>query len=313
MSNKREKVTTPPSYSTLTEAELLTLAMEQASLTVAAREALATELRGRGLGGADVSAFQRDAERKLSMHARWRRKQWLHVRESLSALVIWPGLILIPLGLVFALVFVLNPLLRDVLDLSQQQADLCGEITAAGVVVLYFVVVVTFILSDRSNALMRRWPRVHNRKQGSEEERLRAHRHICPARNVAIALLLLLFSLYLMLLSVRDVEGWHFLGGQSPPAGWSYIDATSSIIVIVFLAYPLAKAPCLREKLWLGLVATSYLLNLPKYFLQSLSARDLTVGRDISLVLWAAATIVALSFVKSAWEGPTTRSVDREH
>jgi len=313
MSDEIEKVNALPSYSALTEGELLALALEQETLTEGAREALDTELQNRGLGEADVAAFQRDAERRRSRQARWRRAQRLRLRALLAALVIWPGVILIPLGLAFALVFVLNPLVREVLDLSQEQADLCGEIAVVSVVVLYFVGVATFILSDRSNASMRRWLRHRNRKPRSEEEKLRAHRHVCPARNVAIALLLLLFTLYLMLLSLRDVEGWHFLGGQSPPAGWSYIDAASSIFLIIFLAYLLVKAPCLREKLWLVFATTSYLLDLPRHFLHAPSARELILSRDISLLLWSAATVVALTFVKSAWQGPATRDLSSQN
>jgi hypothetical protein len=307
MSDKPKSIDLSASYSALTEGELLALATEQGSLTETAKKALAAELRRRGLDETDIAAFQRDAERGQSRRARWHRKQWMHLRELLSVMVVWPGTLLIPLGLAAALVFMLDTVLRNVLGLSLQQANFCEEIAAVGVVVVWFVIVAVFILSDRSNALIRRWIPGSDRKPKTEEEKLRAHQRICPARNVGIALFLLLFSLYVLLLSVRDVEGWSFLREQSPQVGWPYTDVAGGIFLIFFFSYFLAKAPCLREKLWLAFATANFLLRLPKHLLHTLNGHELRLGNIISMVLWAAASIVALSIVKSAWQEPATR------
>ena len=312
MSDEREETNVPPSYSTLTERELLALTLEQQSLAEGAQEALAAELRRRGLGETEIAAFQQDAERTMTRRTRWRKAQRMRLRELFSVLLFWPGMLLIPFGMAVALVFVLDPVLRDVLGLSQHQTNLCEGIVAIGVVVLCFVAVAAFILSERADAPIRRWIPGTGRKPKSEQEKLRAHLRICPARNVGNALLLFLCSLYLLFLSVSDVEGWHFLREQSSPVGWTYTNTAGAIFLIVYFSYLLVRAPCFREKLWLAFVTTDLLLDLPKHVLRSLSERELGLSRDISLVLWAAATLIALSFVKSAWEGPPARNLDRQ-
>lgn len=307
MSDKPENTDLPASYSALNEGELLALATEQGSLTEAAKEALAAELRRRGLGEPDVAAFQQAVKRRRSRQVRWHGRQWLLLRELLSVLVVWPGMLFIPFALAVALVFILDPVLRSVLDLGQQQRNLYEEIAAIGVVLLCSVGMTAFILSDRSNAMIRRWIPGSDRKPKTEEEKLRAHQRICPVRNFANALLLFLFSLYLLFLSLRDVEGWNILREQSPQVGWPYMDTAGEIFLIVFFSYLLVKAPCLRERLWLAFAAANFLLHLPKHLFHTLSGRGLSLSNDISMVLWVAASIVALSIVKSSWQGPATR------
>lgn len=312
MNDERQKVKAQLPYSDLTDGELLGLTLEQQSLTEGAKDALAAELRRRGLDEAEIAAFQQDAERAKARHARWHKMQRMRLRELFSLLMIWPGMLLIPFGLVLALVLALDPLLRDVLGLGLHQANLFEEIVAIGVVVLCLVTEAALIVSKRSDATIRHWLPGSAPKPRSEEEKHRAHQRICPARNVGIALLLFVFSFYLLFLNVRDVEGWHFLRGQPSPVGWSCIDTFSSIFLVIFLSYLLTKAPCFREKLWLAFATADFILNLPKHLLHTLSGNELSLSRHISLVLWAAATIVALSFVKSAWHGPAARNLDRQ-
>lgn len=312
MSDERQKVNPPPSYSALPDGELLALTLEQQSLAEGASAALAAELRRRGLGETEVTAFQRNAERAQAKQARWRRTQRMRLRELFSVLLVWPGMIFIPLGIAVALVFVLDPVLRDVLGLNQHQANLCEEVTAIGVVVVCFVAVAALILSKRTDPQIRRWTSSSARKSSSEEEEQRAHLRFCPARNVGYALSLFLFSLYVSVLSVRDVEGWSFLREQSPQVGWSYINTAGSVLLIIVCSYLVVRAPCFREKLWLAFATANFVIDLPKHLLHTMSGRELGLSRDISLVLWAAATIVALSFVKSASQGPTTRNIDQQ-
>lgn len=312
MSNERDKTDLTPAYSALTEGELLTLTTEQGSLTEAAKEALAAELGRRGLGEADVATLRQGLENTVARRARWRRAQRLRLRELLSILLIWPGMFVIPFALAIGLVFALDPVLRSVLGLNQRQINLYEEITAITVVLVCALVAAALILSDRSDAMLRRWIPSRDREPKSDEGKLWAHQRICPARNFGNALLLFLFSLYLLFLSVRDVEGWSFLREHSPQIGSSYIGTAGGIFLIIFCLYFVLKAPCFREKLWFAFATPNFVLDLTKHLVRNLSARELNLSRDISLGLWAAVTIIALSFVKSAWQGPATRNLDRQ-
>lgn len=311
MSDEHKKGDTPPSYSDLTDGELLTLTLEQQSFAERTHEALVTELRRRGLGETDIAAFRKDEGRVRARQSRWRKTQRMRLRETFSVLLVWPGMLFIPFGLAVALVFVLDLVLRDVLGLSQHQTNLCEEIAAIGVVVLCSVTVAALIVSERGGSPFRRWLR-GTQEPRSEEEKRRAHLRICPAQNLGNALLLFLFSLYLLFLNVGDVVGWRFFWRQPSPGGWPYVNTVSSIFVVVFCLYLLVKAPCFREKLWLTFVTVNLLLDLPRHLLHNLTARELSLSSNASLILWAAATIVALSFVKSAWQGPETRKPYRQ-
>lgn len=312
MSDEHKKRDVSPSYSALTEGELLTLNLEQESLTKGAQEALATELCRRGLGEADISAFQRDEERARTRQSRWHRVQRMRLRKLFFVLLVWPGVLFIPIALGFALAFALDPVLHNWLGLSQHQTNLYEEIAAIAVVVLWFATVAALIMSERSDATIRRWMRGNARKPRSQEEKHRAHQTICPACNLASALFLLLYSLYVSLLSFRDVEGWRFLRGQPSHGGGRYVEMAVGIFVIVFCLYLLARAPCLREKLWLAFATADFLLNLPRDLLRTMHGRESGLIKGISLVLCVAATIIALSFVKSAWQEPAARNSDRQ-
>ncbi len=303
MSDDRENAKAYPFYSALTEGELLALSLEQQSLTKSAQEALSAELRRRGLGGTAIAAFQRDAVGARARRARWRKVQRMRIRELFFVLLLFPGTLVIPLALAAALVFGLDPVLHDGLGLNQHRTNLCEQVVAIGIVVLCFVTVVAILMSDRSDATIRRWLPGTGRKPKSEEGKLRAHLRLCPARNLGNALLLLLFSLYVLFLSLRDVEGWSFLRERPSPISWSWVDTAGGIFAIGYCLYLAARAPCFREKFWFAFATANFVLDLPTHFLHTLGGRDLHLSRDISLILWACATIVALSLVKSAWQG----------
>jgi hypothetical protein len=312
MSNEPNKADLTRSYAAMTEGELLALASEQETLEEGAKEALAAELQKRDLGETQVIAFQQDTDRAKARQERWRKVQRLRLWELFASLLFWPGVMFIPFLLAIGLIFALGPILRDMGHLNQHHVILCQQIAAIGVVVLCIVAIFVLILSDRTDVMSRRWFSDSERKPKSAEEKLRAHRRICPAHNFGYALLLLLVSLYFLFLSLRDVEGWHILRDPSPQVGWSYVNAMGGILLIVFCLYLAIKAPCIREKLWFAFATAEYVLDLPKQVFHSMSGHELDLARDISLFLWAAATIVALSLVKSAWQGPVIRNFDRQ-
>jgi hypothetical protein len=300
-----------PAYSGLTQGELLALASDERSLDECARRALAVELRRRGSGETDIAAFQRDAERARSRRARWRGAQWMRLRELFFLILVLPAVTILVFGLSGLLGnTIVSPTLHDVLGLSQRAATYGADLFVVGTAALYLLVAVLFLRSKRADTWIRRWLPGSDENAKSNEQKLRAHGRFCPARNLSYALLLLLFSLYCSLLSLRDVEGWRFLQPPSSANGWSYTETASAIFLVVFCSYLLAKAPCFREKLWLVLAAADFLLDLPKHVLRPLDGGAVGFGRGLSLGLWVAAALVALSFVKSAWRGPAARDMD---
>ena len=293
-----------PSYQNLSESELLALTLSPESLTDTARRALGAELEHRRIGESEIAAYGREASRVRAREERWRKARSLRLRSWVTYTLLWPlGVFLIFVALEVGVHYVVEL----VPGLSAHAVELYGGVSQIAVGILFMGAGTYFILSRHGDAWVRRWG---GRGTGSLSSRTNRragfHAYYCAARSRGTAATFLGFSILMIYLAHRD------LAKPILTERASLTVLFGLLFCIMFLVDCFLSLNCIRERLFLGLAAVSFILALLRNAAPGFVAPHAPAIRHLTLAIWVAASLVSLSLFKSALHaGPPGASHSR--
>lgn len=131
---------------------------------------------------------------------------------------------------------------------------------------------------------------------------------VCVRRNKKASALALAFSLGMLLSSVLEVA-WPLAAAEPGPDPFMERVAWVGAAVLLFCAFLLIK--CIYERLWSGVAAAATTIMTLRMFDPSLAGHLVGGLKVVVLSMWLAATIISLTFVRSAFRGRSSNSTLR--
>lgn len=128
-----------------------------------------------------------------------------------------------------------------------------------------------------------------------------AHSQSCITHSKRKALLALLFSAPVLLVTWRDLHK-PFPVLQNPEAA-----RLGTAYVVGLILYLFLRIKCKHERLWLGPALAGGLVGLLTEFFPGVGGPIATGVNVISLLLWLAATVVSIGFVRATFRDEDRR------